>query len=82
MITSASANLIKRSIKIAGKRTSVALEPQFWAELERIARARGTTLPRLLADIDKKRDPQAALASALRVFALLNPPPETPWARS
>jgi predicted DNA-binding ribbon-helix-helix protein len=69
-------------MKIAGLRTSVALEPQFWAELERIAAARSVSLPILFAEIDTQRAPNSTLASAARVIALLNPSAETPWVRS
>lgn len=67
----------KRSIALAGHRTSVALEPEFWAALERIAASRGLTLPRLIGEIDAARVARASaggapqgLASALRVFVL------------
>lgn len=65
--------LKKRSMRIAGHRTSLALEPEFWAGLERIARARSQTLPVLIASIDEARgkdSPDASLASAVRVFVL------------
>lgn len=74
MTTEAASPLIKRSMRVERRRTSVALEPQFWAELERIACLRRVSLPRLLAQIDKQRAPDASLASAARVFALLNAP--------
>jgi predicted DNA-binding ribbon-helix-helix protein len=67
--------LRKRSMRIAGHRTSLALEPEFWAALERIARARAMTLPVLIASIDESRakdTPEASLASAVRVFVLEN----------
>lgn len=67
--------LKKRSMRIAGHRTSLALEPEFWAGLERIARARSQTLPVLIAAIDERRareTPEASLASAVRVFVLEN----------
>lgn len=67
--------LLKRSLTIKGHRTSIALEVEFWAELERLARLRGKTMPGLIADIDQRRAieaPEASLASSLRVFALLN----------
>lgn len=67
--------LKKRSMRIAGHRTSLALEPEFWSGLERIARARAKTLPVLIADIDSgraKEAPEASLASAVRVFVLEN----------
>ncbi len=62
--------LEKRSITLAGHRTSVALEMEFWAALETLAAHRGQTLTGLVAEIDAAREPGRALASALRVFAL------------
>ena len=67
--------LQKRSMRIAGHRTSLALEPQFWAALDKIARDRGASLPSLIAGIDERRAkdaPEASLASAVRVFVLEN----------
>ncbi len=67
--------LQKRSMRIAGHRTSLALEQEFWSALERIARARSMTLPVLIASIDERRaksTPDASLASAVRVFVLEN----------
>jgi predicted DNA-binding ribbon-helix-helix protein len=63
----------KRSISIKGHRTSILLEPEFWATLEAAAHKRGVSLPTLIADIDQARlksSPAPGLASALRVFAL------------
>ena len=47
--------LQKRSMRIAGHRTSIALEPEFWQALEKIARAREASLPALIAAIDAAR---------------------------
>jgi predicted DNA-binding ribbon-helix-helix protein len=63
-------HLRKRSIAIAGHRTSVALEPAFWAVLERMAAQRRASLAALVAEIDAGRDPAIPLASALRLAAL------------
>nr|WP_283949740.1 ribbon-helix-helix domain-containing protein [Limobrevibacterium gyesilva] len=65
--------MVKRSFTLAGHRTSVALEPEFWEVLTRAAAARGVTLAALVAEIDARRAPGHALASALRVTALLLP---------
>jgi predicted DNA-binding ribbon-helix-helix protein len=65
--------LEKRSVTLAGHRTSVALEPEFWTALETLAEKRGRSLAGLVADIDATRDPTRPLSSALRVFALLCP---------
>ncbi len=62
--------LIKHSFALAGHRTSVALEPEFWAVLNHIATARGMVLSRLVTEVDAARGGERPLASALRVFAL------------
>jgi len=61
--------LRKRSFSIAGHRTSVALEPEFWAILEAEAVRTERSLTALVAEIDDKRGIRP-LASALRVHAL------------
>ena len=62
--------MVKRSLSLSGHRTSVALEPEFWAALEALARVRGHTLIALVEATDSNRDPARSLASALRVLAL------------
>lgn len=61
--------LKKRSFAIAGHRTSVALEPEFWAALEGEARAKSLALAALVARVDAGRAGRN-LASALRVHVL------------
>jgi predicted DNA-binding ribbon-helix-helix protein len=63
------AALSKRSLLLAGHATSLALEPPFWAVLERMAAAKGASLPALLVEIDADRG-GSSLASACRVRAL------------
>jgi predicted DNA-binding ribbon-helix-helix protein len=63
--------LIKRSFSLVGHRTSVALEQEFWAVLQRKAQARGQSLSALVASVDATRGPDRPLASALRVMALV-----------
>lgn len=41
----------RRSIRIAGRPTSVALEPEFWRALEALARRRGVSVPALVRDL-------------------------------
>ena len=62
----------KRSLTLSGHRTSLALEPEFWAALEAVAVRRGVSLPALIGEIDTTRPRARGLASAARVFALLN----------
>jgi predicted DNA-binding ribbon-helix-helix protein len=66
---SASARVIKRSLVIAGHRTSISLEDAFWRRLRRIAAERGLSLNRLAATVDASRG-RANLSSAIRVFVL------------
>jgi len=61
--------LNKRSFSIAGHRTSIALEAEFWAVLDTEASRRGLALAALVAEVDANRG-ERALASALRVHAL------------
>ena len=61
--------LRKRSLVLAGHSTSVALEPEFWASLEALARERGVSLAGLIGAIDEARG-ERPLASACRVAAL------------
>ena len=63
--------LIKRSFSLAGYRTSVALEPEFWDALAAMSTAGGQTLSAFVATTDSNRNPDRPLASALRVLALL-----------
>jgi predicted DNA-binding ribbon-helix-helix protein len=62
--------LKKRSFSIAGHRTSVALETEFWKVLEDQARSERMALAGLVARIDAARG-ERPLASALRVYALM-----------
>ncbi len=64
------ARLVKRSVVVAGHRTSVSLEDAFWAELRRVASARQSSMNALIAEIDAGRS--GNLSSAIRVFLLLN----------
>ncbi len=59
----------KRSLTIAGHRTSIALEPEFWAGLEALAETRNLSLAELIASIDETRETDN-LSSALRVAVL------------
>jgi predicted DNA-binding ribbon-helix-helix protein len=63
--------LIKRSFRLAGHATSVALEGEFWAALEEAAAQGGESLAALVAKVDAARADQGLpLASALRLAAL------------
>ncbi len=59
----------KRSLAIAGHRTSISLEEAFWNELRQLARSRDISTAALVAEIDAARG-EANLSSAIRVFVL------------
>jgi predicted DNA-binding ribbon-helix-helix protein len=61
--------VVKRSIILAGHKTSVSLEDAFWNALKEIARKRLMTLSDLVGTIDSQRQ-QGNLSSALRLFVL------------
>ena len=61
--------MLKRSLTIAGHRTSIALEPEFWDALETLAHHRGLRLTVLIEEIDRDRT-SPNLSSALRVAVL------------
>ncbi len=53
---------------LAGHKTSVSLEPEFWEALRAIARARERTINDLVSDIDRERT--GNLSSAIRLYVL------------
>jgi predicted DNA-binding ribbon-helix-helix protein len=58
----------KRSVDIAGHRTSVSIEAEFWDALREIAARRGTSINDLIAEIDSARG--GNLSSAIRLYVL------------
>jgi predicted DNA-binding ribbon-helix-helix protein len=63
------ARVVKRSLAIAGHRTSVSLEDAFWRRLQAIAASRRVSVNSLAAEVDAARG-EANLSSALRIFVL------------
>jgi len=62
-------SVIKRSIVVAGHKTSVSLEDAFWRGVKDIAASRRMTLSDLVCSIDTKRG-YGNLSSAVRLFVL------------
>ncbi len=60
---------LKRSLSIAGHRTSLSLEPEFWDALNKAAATRGLPLSTLVSEIDQTRGSRN-LSSAVRVWLL------------
>ena len=61
-------NSKKRSVVVAGRRTSVSLEPVFWTELRGIAERQRISVNDLVTRIDRNRS--GSLSSSIRVFVL------------
>jgi predicted DNA-binding ribbon-helix-helix protein len=61
--------IVKRSVTLDRRKTSVSLENEFWEALKKIAPARGMNLHDLILSIDITRN-QYNLSSALRLFVL------------
>lgn len=59
----------KRSLSIAGHRTSISLEPEFWQALTQAATYQNTSVAAVVAEIDKHRG-NRNLSSAIRVWVL------------
>lgn len=60
---------MKRSVTVAGHRTSLSLEDEFWQALHQAAGEEGKTLAALIAELDRDRQ-QPNLSSAVRVWIL------------
>jgi predicted DNA-binding ribbon-helix-helix protein len=60
----------KRSLTIAGHRTSITLEDAFWGALKRAASEMDVSVTALVSTIDATREP-ASLSAAIRVYLLL-----------
>ena len=61
--------VVKRSIVVAGHKTSVSLEEAFWNGMKEISALRNMTLSELVGEIDCNRQ-QGNLSSAIRLFVL------------
>ncbi|MCW5692293.1 MAG: ribbon-helix-helix domain-containing protein [Pseudolabrys sp.] len=62
--------VVKRSIELRSRKTSISLEEAFWRALQDIARERGISTAELIEKIDEGRAAESNLSSAIRVFAL------------
>jgi predicted DNA-binding ribbon-helix-helix protein len=61
--------IVKRSIIVAGHKTSVSLEDAFWKAVKEIATVHGTTVSNLVSSIDSRRE-HGNLSSAIRLYVL------------
>ncbi|WP_260926324.1 ribbon-helix-helix domain-containing protein [Novosphingobium sp. 9] len=66
---------VKRSVEIAGHKTSISLEPVFWDRLRTAASHEGVPVNALVARIDAERleaDVPPGLAGAIRIWLMLH----------
>jgi predicted DNA-binding ribbon-helix-helix protein len=61
--------IVKRSVAVKNRKTSISLEDEFWETLESIAREQGETLSNLIININANRE-CGNLSSAIRLFIL------------
>jgi predicted DNA-binding ribbon-helix-helix protein len=62
-------SIFKRSLVVAGLKTSVSLEEEFWKSLKEIATERNMTVTELVGEINANRQ-HANSSSAVRVFVI------------
>jgi predicted DNA-binding ribbon-helix-helix protein len=61
--------VVKRSVEVGGRTTSVSLEDEFWSRLRQIAFDQNISIQQLIFKIDSKRE-GSNLSSAIRLFVL------------
>ncbi|MDQ2080129.1 ribbon-helix-helix domain-containing protein [Xanthobacteraceae bacterium Astr-EGSB] len=62
--------VVKRSVVVAGQKTSISIEDAFWSELKSLARRQNRTVSDLVHAINAGRREGANLSSAVRVYIL------------
>ncbi len=60
----------KRSVSLSGHKTSFSLEDEFWEELKLLAARDGRSVASILIELDKARDTETNLSSAIRLHVL------------
>jgi predicted DNA-binding ribbon-helix-helix protein len=64
---SPSSSLVIHNVVVAGRRTSVRLEPVMWEALQEIVRQQETNVNQLVTEIDRRRN-SSSLTAAIRVY--------------
>jgi len=60
----------KISVSLSGHQTSISLEPEFIAELKRIAKLQNKSVASIISELDQSRGQNTNLSSAIRVWIL------------
>jgi predicted DNA-binding ribbon-helix-helix protein len=63
--------LVSRNVTVAGRRTSLRLEPGMWEALAEVAEREGRPVSAICERIDRQRAPETSLTAAVRVFLLV-----------
>lgn len=67
----AQTTLVSRNITVAGRRTSVRLEPEMWNALREIAKREGCSIHDICTVVELRKNPKTSLTAAIRVFLML-----------
>lgn len=62
-------DVLKRSVVIGGRRTSISMENDFWVAFKGICKAQGVSINQLIEQIDARRR-TGNLSSAIRLYVL------------
>ncbi len=68
-LSRSASTLINRNVTVAGRRTSMRLEPAMWEALQHLCSREGKSLKELVTEIDRQRS-ESSLTAAIRVFLL------------
>jgi predicted DNA-binding ribbon-helix-helix protein len=68
-VARSASTLVNRNVTVAGRRTSMRLEPAMWDALQQICRREDKSLNELVTDIDRQRI-ESSLTAAIRVYLL------------
>jgi len=68
-LSRSASTLVNRNVTVAGRRTSMRLEPAMWEALHQICTREGKSLKELVTEIDRHRQ-ESSLTAAIRVYLL------------
>jgi predicted DNA-binding ribbon-helix-helix protein len=68
-LSRSASTLVNRNVTVAGRRTSMRLEPAMWEALQQICTREAKTLNELVTEIDRQRS-ESSLTAAIRVYLL------------
>ncbi len=63
-------SLVSKNVTVAGRRTSIRLEPEMWAALRDISRREGNSFHDICSAVHLRKSENTSLTAAIRVFLL------------